>query len=65
MPEALYQLEGAGLDGPREPQWIHSIGREVTGPGGCTGKTQAQEIRTLVEPIVVVCRSLRDDVPGI
>lgn len=39
LPEAGLELEAAGLDSPREPQWIHSLGREATGPADCRGKT--------------------------
>lgn len=38
VPEALCELEAAGLDSPREPQWVRSMGKEATGPGDCGGK---------------------------
>lgn len=47
MPEVLYQLEAAGLDGPRKPQSrVHSKGGEAAGYGDYIERAEDLEGRT-------------------
>lgn len=52
MPEVLYQLEAAGLDGLRKPQWRSTQKRRrAAGSGEYTGRAEALEGRMWVGPI--------------